>query len=87
MDVCAVVEIADSSLSFDREAKGSVYAAAEIPVYWVVNIPDRVIEVYDRPNRDERRYERMTAFREGDTVHLPMGSGQSLAVTVAELLP
>jgi Uma2 family endonuclease len=86
-DIFAVVEIADSSLAFDRDAKGSMYAAVEIPVYWVVNIPDRVIEVYELPNRDERRYERMTAFREGDTVHLPLGSGQALEVGVAELLP
>ena len=85
--ISAVVEIADSSLAFDRDVKGAMYAAAEIAVYWVVNIPDRVIEVYELPNPDERRYERMTAFREGDTVRLPLGRGPSLEVSVADLLP
>ena len=44
-----VVEIAESSLALDREYKGSLYARARIPDYWIVNLVDRVLEVYRDP--------------------------------------
>jgi len=39
------VEVADSSLAFDREHKGSLYARAGVPDYWIVNLIDRLLEV------------------------------------------
>ncbi len=47
-----VVEIADSSLALDREHKGSLYARADVPDYWIVNLVDRVLEVYREPAPD-----------------------------------
>jgi Uma2 family endonuclease len=47
-----LVEVADSSLAFDREHKGSLYARARLPEYWVVNLVDRVLEVYREPGLD-----------------------------------
>jgi Uma2 family endonuclease len=44
-----LVEVADSSLAFDRTQKLAMYAAAQIPEYWVVNLVDRVLEVYRDP--------------------------------------
>jgi Uma2 family endonuclease len=44
-----VVEVADSSLAFDREHKGSLYARARLDDYWIVNLVDRVVEIYRRP--------------------------------------
>jgi Uma2 family endonuclease len=41
-----VVEVAESSLRFDREHKGSLYARSGIRDYWIVNLVDRVLEVY-----------------------------------------
>jgi Uma2 family endonuclease len=41
-----VVEVADSSLAFDRRRKGSLYARGGIQDYWIVNLVDRVLEVY-----------------------------------------
>ncbi len=43
------VEVAESSLEFDRERKGSLYARAGIEDYWIVNLVDRVLEVYRDP--------------------------------------
>ena len=40
-----VIEIADRSLEYDRDCKGSLYARAGIPDYWIVNLPDKRIEV------------------------------------------
>ena len=47
-----VVEVAESSLAFDRERKGSLYARAGLDDYWIVNLVDRVLEVYRRPVPD-----------------------------------
>lgn len=47
-DVAIVIEVADSSLRFDRQMALD-YAAEGVPVYWVVNLPDRCIELYSEP--------------------------------------
>ncbi len=44
-----MIEIANSSLSRDREFKGRLYARARIPIYWIINLVDSVIEVYTEP--------------------------------------
>ncbi|MFI5379925.1 MAG: Uma2 family endonuclease [Tepidisphaerales bacterium] len=43
-----VVEVADTSLVFDRE-KAELYAAAGIPEYWIVNLVDHQLEVHRDP--------------------------------------
>jgi Uma2 family endonuclease len=47
-----VVEVADSSLAFDRAYKGSLYARARLDDYWIVNLVDRVVEIYRPPIPD-----------------------------------
>ena len=47
-----VVEVAESSLAFDRDHKGSLYARGGVPDYWVLNLLDRVLEVYREPRAD-----------------------------------
>jgi Uma2 family endonuclease len=47
-----VVEVSESSLVFDRAHKGSLYARAALSDYWIVNLVDRVLEVYREPGRD-----------------------------------
>ena len=47
-----VVEVSESSLAFDRAHKGSLYARAALADYWIVNLVDRVLEVYRDPVRD-----------------------------------
>jgi Uma2 family endonuclease len=47
-----VVEVALSSLSLDRDYKGSLYARAQLPDYWIVNLTDRVLEIYRQPVAD-----------------------------------
>lgn len=44
-----VVEVAESSLRTDRTTKLSLYATNEIPESWIVNIPNRTVEVYTKP--------------------------------------
>jgi Uma2 family endonuclease len=47
-----VVEVAESSLAFDRREKGSLYARAGVPDYWILNLVDRVLEVHRAPVPD-----------------------------------
>src|SRR2546426_2891182 len=44
-----IVEVAFTSLEFDREDKGSLYARAHVPDYWIVNLGDPVLEVRPDP--------------------------------------
>jgi Uma2 family endonuclease len=48
-DIALVVEVADASLQQDRTTKKRLYAAAGKPVYWIVNLTERQIEVYSDP--------------------------------------
>jgi Uma2 family endonuclease len=48
-DVLLVVEVAESSLAYDRGEKADLYAEAGIAEYWVVNLPDRSVEVRREP--------------------------------------
>jgi Uma2 family endonuclease len=51
-DVALVVEIAESSLTDDRKLMALVYGNAGIPIYWIVNLVDRQVEVYTVPHAD-----------------------------------
>src|SRR2546425_2635017 len=46
-----IVEVAQSSLAFDRRRQGGRYARADIADYWIVNLVGRVLEVYRQPVR------------------------------------
>src|SRR2546430_5069747 len=47
-----IIEVAESSLTFDRIEKGSLYARAGIVDYWIVNLVDRILEAYRDPGAD-----------------------------------
>jgi Uma2 family endonuclease len=47
-----VVEVSDSTLAYDRTQKGSLYAAAGLREYWILNLVDRTLEVYRDPVPD-----------------------------------
>src|SRR5262245_50019083 len=44
-----VVEVAESSAELDRRHKGSLYARAGVPEYWIVDIVEHVLEVHRQP--------------------------------------
>jgi Uma2 family endonuclease len=47
-----VVEVSETSLALDRAHKGSLYARAGLADYWIVNLPERSLEVYRAPVPD-----------------------------------
>ena len=44
-----VVEVSDATLAMDRTTKAALYARAGIPEYWIINLPDGVLEVHRQP--------------------------------------
>lgn len=53
-DVFLLIEVADTSLAFDRDVKGPVYAEAGIVEYWIVNLNNSTVEIYRDPQPDGR---------------------------------
>jgi len=54
-DVILIVEVADSSIEYDREIKAPVYAAAGVPEYWVADLNANVLWRYSSPERGAYR--------------------------------
>jgi Uma2 family endonuclease len=84
-----VVEVAETSLEFDRAHKGSLYARAGIQDYWIVNLVDRLLEVHRDPVPDGAmaygwRYRAVTSLTPADVV-APLAF-RSAQITVSELL-
>src|SRR5882724_9579610 len=63
-----VIEVANSSLSKDRNIKAPLYAASGFREYWLVNVPEQVIEVFRDP--DSEQYRTRSRFAVGDAVTL-----------------
>jgi Uma2 family endonuclease len=85
-----VVEVALTSLAFDREYKSSLYARAGIQDYWIVNLVDRVVEVRRGPAASELTpygwaYAQLVVLGPADTVTALAAPSSSIAV--ADLLP
>jgi len=86
-DVTCILEVSDSSLQFDRREKLALYADAGIAQYVIINLPDRVVEAYTKPQVGKRRYDHAETLRGGDKAHFRLPKGHALAVAVKTLLP
>jgi Uma2 family endonuclease len=86
-DIAAIMEVAHSSLTLDRTTKQRLYANAGISIYWIVNLVENQIEVYENPQPSAGLYGRRTDYRPGQTVTLALGPGITVEVAVAEVLP
>lgn len=62
-DVFLLVEVAESSVRYDRGRKLAAYARAGIVEYWIVNLVEGVVEVYRQPLPTERAYQSITRVR------------------------
>jgi Uma2 family endonuclease len=63
-DVLLLVEVADTSLEFDREVKLPLYAEAGIPEVWLVNLKENLLEVYRDPRGGRYREIRLLSPEE-----------------------
>lgn len=85
-----VVEVSEASLEFDRGRKASLYAAAGIADYWVIDLDGHRVEVYRRPVPNANAdfgfsYADRTTFDSADSIS-PLAA-PTASIVVAELLP
>lgn len=78
-----VIEVADSSLHYDRDVKAPLYAEAGIPEYWIVNLVQEILEVYREPR--DGAYQTKIVLKPSERISpVPW---PDLDMQVSELLP
>ncbi|MSU79924.1 MAG: Uma2 family endonuclease [Gemmataceae bacterium] len=88
-NIGAVMEIADSSLPGDRTDKGRIYARAGIPLFWIIKLIDRQIEVYEEPSGPTALpgYAKTTIYKPGDTIPLTLDGTVVATFALDDLMP
>ena len=88
-DASLIVEVADATLRRDRTLKLRIYARASVPVYWIVNLIDRQIEVYTDPTgpAGEPSYGQRRDYGPADDVALVLDGLEVGRVAVRDVLP
>ena len=88
-EVIMLVEIADSTLQYDRGPKLRDYARNSIAQYWIVDLLSRTVEVYQNPSgaTDLPRYSSFNQLSAGQMIPLIFGHEQLDPIAVDELLP
>lgn len=68
-DALVLIEVSDSTLKYDKTTKLRLYASANIPEYWVVNLNANCIEIYKKPNG--KIYQQHYILINDDVIDLP----------------
>jgi Uma2 family endonuclease len=87
--VSLVIEVADRDLEVARLDKVYMYARDGVPVYWIVNVVDGQVEVYEQPTgtSPSPTYGTQRLFRPGDAVPVVLDGATVGTIPVADLLP
>jgi Uma2 family endonuclease len=87
-DVRLIIEVADSTLLFDRRWKLRMYAQARVSEYWIINLVESCVEVYTAPKGGRAAtYRKQEVYVVGQSVPLTL-DGQHIAdIPVRDLLP
>jgi Uma2 family endonuclease len=81
-DVLLLIEVADTTVSSDRRVKIPLYANAEVPEVWLVNLPRKIIEVYTEPKNG--KYQIVRKATKSETITPKMIA--DLSVKVADIV-
>ena len=82
-EVFLIIEVADSSLAYDREEKRRAYASAGIREFWLLNLADDVLEIYRQPEGSAYR-EQLTIPADGTASPLAF---PDVTIALADILP
>lgn len=77
-DVLLVVEVADTTVEYDRQIKVPLYARAGIAEVWIVNLVDEQIEIHAQPAGEA--YQSKRVARRGETINSPGAFNLTLGV-------
>jgi len=88
-DLSLVVEVADSTRERDRTLKQRLYGRAGIPVYWIVNLVERQLEVYSQPVElpSGPLYQQRQDYSLSDAVEVAIGDRTAGSLRVRDLFP
>jgi|APFre7841882630_1041343.scaffolds.fasta_scaffold126378_1 Uma2 family endonuclease len=78
-DVFLIIEVADTTLDYDRDVKRPMYAEAGIIEYWIFNLIEVCLEVHRQPQPDGQ-YGDTQILRPGQQIELAALPGVMLAV-------
>lgn len=87
-DILLIIEVADSSIEYDRTFKASLYAEANIFCYWTFNVLDTQLEVLEQPFQKangEFAYRSQQIYSKNQNVTLPSPLVRTLDLT--QILP
>jgi Uma2 family endonuclease len=86
-DLAMVAEVAAATISADRQM-ADVYGSAGIPVYWIVNLKARQVEVYTLlKRRGASRYGKPRVFKAGQSVSVLIEGVEVGRIAVADIMP
>jgi Uma2 family endonuclease len=88
-ETALAIEVADTTLRTDRKLKGTMYGRVGVPIYWIVNIPDRQIEVYTNPTGGdpEPGYGHRQDYHSRDKIPLILDGKKITEIRVRDILP
>jgi len=81
-DILLIIEVAESSLDYDRKVKAPLYARSSVHEYWLIDLNKNVVTCYSSPEHDTYRVARR--FRRGQSLSPRLLPG--VVVSVDELL-
>jgi Uma2 family endonuclease len=84
-DIALLVEVSDTTLDRDRGEKRAAYARRRIPIYWIINLVDRQVEVYSDPGRG--RYRSTEVYQPGQNVPVVIAGSRVGRIAVNDILP
>lgn len=82
-DVFLVIEVSDSSPTYDRQEKLPAYGRAGVPEFWLVNVPKKCVEIYREPHYTG--YASSSIVKHGGKVSPE--AFPDMVISVEELLP
>ena len=65
-DILLIIEIADSSIEYDRDVKARIYAESGIPEYWLADLNANLLSRYSAPERGAFRC--LDRYRRGESI-------------------
>lgn len=88
-DIALVIEVSDSTLATDQKDKLRIYARAGIPLYWIVNLVDRRLEVFSEPvpEAEVPTYRHQTIFTAQENVPVKIDNDQLGSLPLFEIFP
>lgn len=85
-DLLLVVEVADSSLNFDRTTICRIYASSGVAAYWIANLVSDCVEIFSDPDTAAGSYRQHQTCPRGTILEIPLGAGTSRQVSVDDLV-